>query len=384
MLIKNGRIHNGKGEIFSADIRIKDGKILEIGEDLKKNRNEEVVDASGLEVFPGFIQTLASWGINGSMTEIRPSSQDNDELSDPITPQLNVKYAFNGRAATAQQLGAFGLTTIGVTPTDNNLFGGTMAVFEVDGLNPFEMLVKDEVGMKASVRNSVKRAYGKRNIAPQSKMWLFQQFAEQLRKASEYKIEKGKERDMKMEALQKVLKKKLPLFVSVDTKQDALNVLEILKPYKVKAVLCNGFEIDKNCKWLIDKKVPLVVRSNSMTMDETAMNLDLSGIAKLAEKGLVVALSGVDSSWQIREDVLWLGISMMRIMKDERKVLPMMTYNPAKILSVDDITGSIEEGKRADIVLWDKNPLESFQARIMKTYMGGKLIYKEGDELRCL
>lgn len=384
MLIKNGRIHNGKGEIFSADIRIKDGKILEIGEGLKKNRNEEVVDASGLEVFPGFIQTLASWGINGSMTEIRPSSQDNDELSDPITPQLNVKYAFNGRAATAQQLGAFGLTTIGVTPTDNNLFGGTMAVFEVDGLNPFEMLVKDEVGMKASVRNSVKRAYGKRNIAPQSKMWLFQQFAEQLRKASEYKIEKGKERDMKMEALQKVLKKKLPLFVSVDTKQDALNVLEILKPYKVKAVLCNGFEIDKNCKWLIDKKVPLVVRSNSMTMDETAMNLDLKGIAELSEKGLVVALSGVDSSWQIREDVLWLGISMMRIMKDERKVLPMMTYNPAKILSVDDITGSIEEGKRADIVLWDKNPLESFQARIMKTYMGGKLIYKEGDELRCL
>lgn len=384
MLIKNGRIHNGKGEIFSTDIRIKDGKILEIGEGLKKNRNEEVVDASGLEVFPGFIQTLASWGINGSMTEIRPSSQDNDELSDPITPQLNVKYAFNGRAATAQQLGAFGLTTIGVTPTDNNLFGGTMAVFEVDGLNPFEMLVKDEVGMKASVRNSVKRAYGKRNIAPQSKMWLFQQFAEQLRKASEYKIEKGKERDMKMEALQKVLKKKLPLFVSVDTKQDALNVLEILKPYKVKAVLCNGFEIDKNCKWLIDKKVPLVVRSNSMTMDETAMNLDLKGIAELSEKGLVVALSGVDSSWQIREDVLWLGISMMRIMKDERKVLPMMTYNPAKILSVDDITGSIEEGKRADIVLWDKNPLESFQARIMKTYMGGKLIYKEGDELRCL
>lgn len=384
MLIKNGRIHNGKGEIFSADIRIKDGKILEIGEGLKKNRNEEVVDASGLEVFPGFIQTLASWGINGSMTEIRPSSQDNDELSDPITPQLNVKYAFNGRAATAQQLGAFGLTTIGVTPTDNNLFGGTMAVFEVDGLNPFEMLVKDEVGMMSSVRNNVKRAYGKRNIAPQSKMWLFQQFAEQLRKASEYKIEKGKERDMKMEALQKVLKKKLPLFVCVDTKQDALNVLDILKPYKVKVVLCNGFEIDKDCKWLIEKKVPLVVRSNSMTMDDTAMKLDLSGIAKLAEKGLVVALSGVDSNWQIREDVLWLGISMMRIMKDEKKVLPMMTYNPAKILSVDDITGSIEEGKRADIVLWDKNPLESFQAKIMNTYMGGKLIYKEGDELRCL
>ena len=384
MLIKNGRIHDGKGNIFTADIRIKNGRIEKIAEKLKPGKNEETVDAKDLEVFPGFIQTLSSWGINGSMTEIRPSSQDNDEHSEPITPQLDIKYAFNGRAATAQQLGAFGLTTIGVTPTDNNLFGGTMAVFEVDGLNPFEMCVKDEVGMKASVRNKIKFSYGKRNIAPQSKMWIFEEFAEQLRKASEYKIEKGKERDMKMEALQKVLKKKLPLFVSVDTKQDALHVLEILKPYKIRPVLCNGFEIDKDCRWLIDKKIPLVVRSNSETMDKTAMKLDLKGIASLAEEGLTVALSGVDSNWQIREDVLWLGISMMRIMKDERKVLPMMTYNPAKLLSVDDLTGSIEEGKRADIVLWDKNPLESFQAKIIKTFMGGKVIYKEGDELKCM
>ena len=161
MLIKNGRIHDGKGNIFNADIRVKDGKILKIAENLKLNKNEELVDAKGLEVFPGFIQTLSSWGINGSMTEIRPSSQDNDELSDPITPHLDVKYAFNGRAASAQQLGAFGLTCIGVTPTDNNLFGGTMAVFEVDGLNPFEMCVKDQVGMKASVRNNIKQSYGK-------------------------------------------------------------------------------------------------------------------------------------------------------------------------------------------------------------------------------
>ena len=384
MLIRNGRIQEKKGKIFSADIRIKDGKIEKIAEKLKQNKNEEVIDAKGLEVFPGFIQTLSSWGINGSMTEIRPSSQDNDELSDPITPQLDVKYAFNGRAATVQQLGAFGLTTIGVTPTDNNLFGGTMAVFEVDGLNPFEMCLKDQVGMKASVRNSLKNAYGRRNVAPLSKMWIFEQFAEQLRKASEYKVEKGKDRDMKMEALQKVVKKKLPLFVSVDTKQDALHVLEILKPYKIKPVICNGFEIGKDDTWLVDKKIPLVVRSNSMTADKTAMKLDLKGIAALAEKGLTVALSGVDSSWQIREDVLWLGICMMRIMKDETKVLPMMTSNPAKLLSVDDLTGSIEEGKRADIVLWDQNPLESYQAKIMKTFMGGKVIYKEGDELRCM
>ncbi len=390
MIIKNGCIHDGKGKIFLSDIRIRDGVIAEIAENLTASEDEECIDASGLQIFPGFIQTLSFWGINGSSTEIRPSSDDNDELSDPVTPHLDVRYAFNGRAASVQQLGAFGLTTVGVTPTDNNLFGGTMAVFEVDGINPFAMCLKPFAGMKASVCKKLKDSYGKkRSVAPMTKMWIFSQLGEQLRLAAEYKIEEGKERDMKLEALRRVLSGELPLFISVDNEQDALHVLDITAPYRqephaLKLVFCNGFGIGKDAEWLMKEQIPLVVRSASMTMDDTAMALDLPGIASLAERGLPVALSGVDSSFQIREDVLWLGIVMMKILKDEAKVLPMMTSIPAQLLGVEDLTGSIEKGKRADLVLWSDNPLETYQAHIVTTYMGGKAIYREGDELRCM
>ena len=121
-----------------------------------------------------------------------------------------------------------------------------------------------------------------------------------------------------------------------------------------------------------------------MTMDDIAMKLDLPGIASLAKRGLPVALSGVDSSFQIREDVLWLGIAMMKYLKDESIVLPMMTSIPARLLGADDVTGSIEAGKRADLVLWQGNPLETYQAKIITTYMGGRAIYRDGDELRCM
>ena len=97
-----------------------------------------------------------------------------------------------------------------------------------------------------------------------------------------------------------------------------------------------------------------------------------------------VALSGVDSGFQIREDVLWLGIGMMKIMHDETKVLPMMTSTPAKLLGVYDQTGSIEEGKRADLVIWSNNPLETYTASIEATYMNGRIIYKKGDEMKCI
>ena len=116
MLIKNGRVHDGLGTVSVRDIRIGDGLIQTIGEDLSAAADEEVFDAAGMEILPGFVHALSSWGVNGSTTEIRPSSEDNSEKSNPITPELDAFYAFNGRAATAQQLGAFGLTSCGVAP----------------------------------------------------------------------------------------------------------------------------------------------------------------------------------------------------------------------------------------------------------------------------
>lgn len=382
MIIHGGRIHDGNGRIYESDIQIKDGKIVKIAKEITSD--DEIIDASGKEIFPGFIQTLSFWGINGSMSEIRPSSQDNDELSNPITPELDVRYAFNGHAASTQQLGAFGLTTVGVTPTDNNLFGGTMAVFEVDGNNPFKMCLKPYAGMKASVSEKVKNSY-KAKMAPQTKMWMFEQLKEQLRLANEYKKDDVPERNMKLEAIQRVLTGELPLFISCDNVQDIAHVKEIVNPYpNIKLVLCNGFGISDKDSWINDQKTSLVVRSSSMTMDDIAMTIDLKAIAKLSDEGMQVALSGVDSGFQIREDVLWLGISMMKIMHDETKVLPMMTSNPAKLLGVFDQTGSIEEGKRADLAIWSDNPLETYVANIEATYMNGRIIYKKGDEMKCI
>ena len=75
---------------------------------------------------------------------------------------------------------------------------------------------------------------------------------------------------------------------------------------------------------------------------------------------------------------------MMRVMHDAEKVLPMVTSNPAKLLGIDDVTGSIEVGKRADIVIWDGHPMKSWKAKIVRTLLAGETIYKEGDEMKCM
>ena len=386
MLIIGGNIHDGLGKVYKTNLRVENGLIAQMGEELVPNAGEEVFDATGMEILPGFVQAISNWGVNGSATEIRPSSNDNDERSNPITPELDGFYAFNGRAATAQQLGAFGLTSCGVAPTDNNLFGGTIAAFEVDGINPYKMLISRDIAMMASVTVNLKTTYGLRQMAPMTRMWIYTNFAEQLRKAKDYKEEEGKPKDDKLIALKRVVEGELPLFVSCDSITAIEHVRDICENFPdLKLVIVNGFGLQGDEDWIIEKNIPLIVRTAPYTMDEYAMELNLAGIAKLVDKGAQVALGGsYSNSFAAREDMLWGCAEMMRVMHDSNKVLSMATSIPAKIMGIDSKLGSIECGKRADIVIWSADPMVTYQAKIIRTYQGGKEIYKEGDEMKCL
>lgn len=386
MLIRHGVVHDGLGGAGRLDLRIEDGMIAAIAPALSAYRGEEVIDASGMEVFPGFVQPISIWGVNGSMTEIRPSSNDNAENSDPITPQLDAFYAFNGRAASAQQLGAFGLTSCGVAPADTNLFGGTIAAFSVDGLNPYRMCLRRGCGMMASVMPQMKKLYGARQQAPQTRMWIFAQFALQLKKASEYQGKEGTPPDDKLAALKKVTEGELPLFVSCDSAVSAEQIYDIVKEYpRVRLVLVNGFGLTGGEDFIVDHQIPVIVRTPSNPLEKEANTLSLPAIAALARKGVPIAMSGTwTNQLGIREDMLWNGIEMMKVLHDAEAVLPMLTSVPAKLLGLEDRTGSLREGLLADIVLWSDNPLQTYRAKVVRTFQRGRVIYQEGDGMKCM
>lgn len=386
MLIVNGRIHDGCGNSCVEDIRIDGGVITGLGQGLEAKPGEQVIDAAGMEVLPGFVQAISNWGVNGSMTEIRPSSNDNDEKSNPVTPDLDGFYAFNGRAVTAQQLGAFGVTACGVAPTTNNLFGGTIAAFCVDGVNPYRMVLGRDLGMMASVMPDIKQVYGKRPAAPMTRMWIYTNLAEWLRKAAEYEEKEDKPKDMKLIALRRVVRGELPLFVSCDTAASVSHVLDITAAYpELRLVLVNGFGLTGEEDFFLERSIPLVVRTPGSPLDKYAMEVDYEAVVRLYEKGVKVAMSGAYSnSMNAREDMIWFGAELMRVMHDSDKVLPMLTSIPAEILGIGDQTGSIAEGKRADLVIWSADPLKTYQAKVQYTFQAGRIIYQEGDEMKCM
>ena len=169
ILIQKGTVHDGTGRILAkTDILIDAGKIIQIGQNLKAS-GAQVIDAEGKCVMPGWIDPLSGWGTAAG----RGQARDNDETSDPLTPQLDVVYAFDPDSMMYQELWGYGITAAGVAASNNNVLGGSAAVFKAYGRTTEAMCVKANAAMKGSVDEKVKQTYGPRNSAPLTKMGIF-------------------------------------------------------------------------------------------------------------------------------------------------------------------------------------------------------------------
>ena len=381
MLIKNAVIHDGLGRVFTGDLRLEDGLIAEVA----KHIEGEGLDLAGAHVLPGFIDTLSKWGINGTAYEIRPSSDDNDEKSDPVTPEMDVMYAFNGRAITAQQLPAFGITACGVAPSDNNVFGGQAAAFTTDGVNGYRMCLRRGVGLKASVSREVKRVYGARSVLPTTRMGIFELLRSNLRKAAEYDPDKeGTEKSDRLAAIRAAIDGEMPLIISADDANDRRLVMDIVAPYeKMKVVFTMTSGLAESDLELDPARVSFIDEFACCDGDPRSLHKRFDILTALIEKGVRVAVCGKMGGMYSREWVLWEGMELTKHIADPEKVLTLMTHEPACMLGIDDVTGSIEAGKRADLVIWSMNPLTDFRARVLRTMIAGKTVYQEGDEIKC-
>ena len=306
MIYKNAMIHDGLGHAFVGDLRIEDGKIAEVAEHIEGDG----VDLAGKHVLPGFIDTLSKWGINGTPYEIRPSSDDNDEKSDPVTPEMDVVYAFNGRAVSVQQLPAYGITACGVAPSDNNVFGGQAAAFITDGINGYRMCLRRGVAMKCSVSKEVKRVYGGRNVMPTTLMGMFHLLESNLRKAAEYAPEKeGVEPDEKLAAIRMAIDGEMPMMIACDDANSRQLVMEIVKPYeKMKVIFTMMAGLSELDLTLDPERVSFIDGFAGGDYDPRSMHKDYRIIKALVDKGMRIAVCGKTAGSYSREWVLWEGL----------------------------------------------------------------------------
>ena len=158
LLIKNGLIHDAVNrEPYRADILADGGRIVKIGAELSAPEGARVMDAAGLNVWPGFVDAHTHIGLDGS--GIGYEGRDYNEMNDICCPQLRAIDGINPMDPSLKTAREAGVTTVCTGPGSANVLGGTFTAIKTVGRRVDDMTVRAEVAMKCAFGENPKRCY---------------------------------------------------------------------------------------------------------------------------------------------------------------------------------------------------------------------------------
>ncbi len=363
VLVKNGLIHDMVNETpFRADILISGGKIKAIGNDLTDDG--EVIDASGLDVYPGFIDAHAHLGLDGY--GIGFEGHDYNEMNDVCTPHLRSIDSFNPLDPTVRQAAEAGVTSVATGQGSSNAIGGTWIAVKTTGVCVDDMIIKDPVAMKCALGENPKRCY--RDKGNSARMTTAANIRQMLFKSREYLAKKEAAGDdlsklpafdFKCEAMIPVLKKEIPLKIHAHQANDILTAIRLAKEFDVLMTLEHVTEghliADKLAE---NKQYPMAVGPSLTHASKFELqNKSWTTPGVLAAKGCLVSI--ITDSPVIPQQYLPLcaGLAVKAGM-DPFEALKAITINPAKHIGIEDRVGSLEAGKDGDLVIYEGSPLE--------------------------
>ena len=364
MIIRNAIIHDAiHAEPRRGDLLIENGRFVSVGGTAEGTH--EILDASGLHAYPGFVDAHSHIGLDGyggptGMT------YDYNEMNDIICPHLRGMDSYYPMDAAIPMALAGGVTTVATGPGSANVLGGTFFAVKLCGKTLEEGLVKPAVGMKCAFGENPKRCYrdkcdsARMTTAAKLRQTLFEARDYMLRKqAAGDDVTKQPRFDMKLEALIPVLKRELPLKAHAHRSDDIMTAIRIAKEFDLRITIEHCTEGHLIVEALQAAGVPVAVGptlTNASKLELLNKSWTTPGI--LAAAGIPVSI--ITDSPVIPQQYLSLcaGLAVKAGM-DPFQALQAITINPARHVGVADRVGSLEPGKDADVVLTDGDPLVS-------------------------
>ena len=377
LAVRGGKILTiTKGTIEAGTILIEDGKIQAVGSGIPIPEGARIIEAAGKVICPGFIDSFTNVGTR----DLFPGESDFDEAGTPVSPQMRIIDALNPDNRFIPLERRSGVTAAIIAPGEANLISGQGAVIRLWGTTIEEMIVKFPAALHGSLGELPKIRYGSRNQYPSTRMGQAALLRQTLIDAQGYreKMRKPPERgsdpppaDFKMKPLVPVLEGELPLVIRANRYDDILTALRIAEEFRIRIILNHGAEAHRAAGRLAGKGIPVLYGPFTSTLQgQEAEGARPDGPLLLVQAGVKVAFQTGRTEDCSRlldfvRDAVKNGLS-------RKEALEALTIHPAEIFGIDKRIGSIEEGKEADLLIWDGDPLD-IQARITHIIIKGKL-----------
>ncbi|MBS4534630.1 amidohydrolase [Clostridium sp. D2Q-14] len=385
LLIKNGNIHTMAGEVIEGgSVLMEGGKIKAVGKEVVAPLDAEIIDVEGRMVLPGFIDAHCHVGLFESA--IGFEGDDGNEATDPVTPQIRGIDGINPMDETLREAYEGGVTTAATGPGSANVIGGQFALIKTYGNRVDNMVLDDSIAMKIAFGENPKRVYNNLKKSPMTRMATASILRETLFKAKAYvekqnraegDLSKMPDFDMKMEAMARVIRKEIPLKAHAHRADDIFTALRIAKEFDVDITLDHCTEGHLIADELVKDGKPAIIGPTFGDKSKFELkNKSFDTPKVLHEAGVKFAIM-TDAPVIPLDKLVLCAAWAANAGLDEEEAFKSITINPAEILGVDNRLGSIENGKDADIVVFNGHPLRDIRAKVNMTIIDGKVVYRE-------
>ncbi|QGU96139.1 amidohydrolase family protein [Clostridium bovifaecis] len=373
-LIKNGNVYDVYSGSFSRkDVLIREDKIEKIAEDIIDS-SADIIDAKGKNIFPGFIDAHSHLGM---WTEVK-NGNDANECVNPVTPNMRAIDGLNPLDKSFNEVIEEGFTTIMITPGSGNVICGQAAIIKTSGKTIGEKLINGYAAMKIALGENPKSVYSVIKKSPSSRMATASIMEENLIKGKKYyELRKNNliEKDISLEPYIPVFNGDSPLKIHCHRADDICTAIRIVSGFGLKYTLDHCTEGYLVKEYVRDTNMPVMIGPMFMFRSKIELsNSTIDNLIILNEMGCNISFVSDHPFCNCKYLVKLLGLATKRGLS-YKDAMKMITINPAKAINIDHRAGSLEEGKDADIVIYDGNPLEGNTKNLM-TIVNGKVIYK--------
>jgi imidazolonepropionase-like amidohydrolase len=411
--IKGGRIISvAHPPIDGGVILIREGRIQAVGKDIAIPSDYKVIDATGKVIMPGFIEAHSSRGMD-------QANERNNNV-----PFLSVMDAIDPGQEYFEDCRRNGVTTVAVAPGDDTMIGGQAAVIKTAGAIVDQMVVKRQAGVKISLKPGVGRSrmsqlaslrkefdsardaiqdeYDKPKVAgagagagdDNDDNFNGQNVDDPLQQQQQGGVpgapDMAADAGVRRETLIRLLKGEMPAYIYCELAMDVPQAIKLTKEYNLKTTLILGHNCYKAAKQVAASMLPVVVDSTLVFWETDPRTgedrkIVIPKIYRDAGVALTFQVTGIAAGTLFRSpdlpptlgsNFLWYqAATAVKYGLPVAEALSAITLRPAKLLGIDKLSGSIEPGKDADLVILTGDPLR-VSTWVDKTLVRGQVVYE--------
>ena len=374
LAIRGGKVVSiTEGTIEGGTVLIDGGKIVAVGAHVAIPAGTEVIDATGKWVTPGLIDAHSHLAVFGEPA--LPATADGNERTDPNTAQVRGRDSLNPQDPAIPKVVAGGVTAVFTGPGSANVIGGTGMVVKLRGNTAEEMIVPGTEAMKMALGENPKRVYGEgqkklpstrmgnaavlRSALVDAQNYLTKIERAEAEAAKENKPAKLPDRNLKLEALGRVLKGELKARIHAHRADDILTAINIAEEFGIRYVIEHCTEGYKIPAILGAKKVEATIGPLQMgPAKHEIWDTTLENPGILAKAGVKVSIQA-DTSSATKFLPIQVGLAMRHGLPED-EAFRSVTITAAEIIGVAHRMGSLTAGKDADVVIWSGHPFSNF------------------------